>query len=103
MAHQKQMKRRHYILTILSFTYLSAFAQGQYGQTLQTQTIYPLETAQFFRSGQGGQPFRSMAIPPHFYANPPSVAYVPEGFYLFKRKKKRHKVNYAKKSRIIRF
>jgi hypothetical protein len=85
------MKRRHIILTILSITYQTVFAQGQYGQTLQTQTIYPLETMQFFRSGQGGQPFRAMSMPPYFYPIPPSTAYVPEGFYLLKKKKEKTK------------
>ncbi len=97
------MKKINLTLLLLSLTYLSSFPQGQYGQTLQTQTIYPLETGQFFRSGQSGMPLRSMSMSPNFYQIPPVVTYVPEGVYLFKRNKKKPKVNHAKKSHIIRF
>lgn len=97
------MKRTQLILTILTVSCLSTFAQGQYGQTLQTQTIYPLETMQFFRSGQSGMPLPPCSMTPHFYPNPLVAAYAPEGFYLFKKHKKKPKVNYAKKSHIVRF
>lgn len=97
------MKRTHFILLSLSLTYLPTFAQGQYGEILRPQTFYPIETTQFFRSGQGGMPLRSTSMTPNFYPNPPFAAYVPEGFYLFKKHKKRPKVNYAKKSHIVRF
>lgn len=97
------MKRIQLILPILTVSYFSAFAQRQYGQTLQTESIYPLETTQFFRSGQSCMPLRSFSMTPHFYPNPPVAAYAPEGFYLFKKHKKKSKMNYAKKSHIVRF
>ena len=97
------MKRVHLTFLFFMFTYLSNFVQGQNGQTLQTQSIYPIETTQFFRSGQGGMPLRSISMTADFYPNPPVAAYAPKGFYLFKRNKKRPKVNYAKKSHIVRF
>ncbi len=101
--HQYRMKRINLTLLFLSLTYLSTFAQGQYGETLRTQTIYPIETAQFFRSGQGNMPLHPSSMSPNFYQNAPVAAYVLEGFYLFKRNKKRPKINYAKKSHIVRF
>ena len=97
------MKRLHLTFIILFIAYCQIYAQGQYGSTYPSQTIYPYETATFFRTRQDldvmFRPF-NMSSNGYIPAAAP-VGVLPEGTYLFKKRKKQAKVRFPKGSHII--
>lgn len=90
-------------ITFLSLLQFSCFAQSQYFSEMPLQRSCNCETVQFFNNSQVEMSYRPLAIPVNCRNTAPVVTVAPNGFYLFKRNKKRAKLNYPKTSNIIRF
>jgi hypothetical protein len=101
-----------FFTTVLLFTFLSGFAQGQHGEILSFRPTCPCETALLFKSRQYiDMPMRPLGISLNCNHSMPVAAATYEGsslfdnWYLFTKWRKRKKAQsvYPKKSHIIRF
>lgn len=91
------------ILTFLSLSHYSIFAQVQYFTGILLQRCCNCEIAQFFNKNPIEVSYRPLAIAANCRNVVPVVSVAPQGFYLFKRNKKRAKIAYSKTTNIIRF
>jgi hypothetical protein len=98
-----KMKNVIPILTFFSLSYFSTFAQGQYFVGLPIQRSYNCESAQFISKSPIEVSYRPLAIAANCRNVAPIVTVAPQGFYLFKRNRKRAKITYPKTNNIIRF
>jgi hypothetical protein len=91
------------LLTFLSLLYFSIFAQGQCFTGIPLQRCCNCETTQFFYKSQIEVSYRPLAISTNCRNTAPVITVAPQGFYLFKRNRKRAKIAYPKTTNIIRF
>jgi hypothetical protein len=98
-----KMKNVIPILTMLSLSPFSTFAQGQYFTGMPLQRSCNCETTQFFNKSQVEVSYRPLAIAANCRDFAPVVTVAPQGFYLFKRNRKRAKITYPKTNNITRF
>ena len=100
------MRQLTSLVLILYLSSLTSFAQRQqYYQGMPIAPICPKETAPFFTFKAHGNelPPRPFVISANSNPFVPVATTAPEGFYFFKRNKKRPKPSYPKTSNIIRF
>jgi hypothetical protein len=98
-----KMKNVIPILTMLSLSPFSTFAQGQYFTGMPLQRSCNCETVQFFNNNPIEVSYRPLAISANCRNVAPVITVTPQGFYLFKRSRKRAKIAYPKTTNIIRF
>jgi hypothetical protein len=98
-----KMKNVISVLTFVSLPYFSTFAQGQYFVGLPIQRRCNCESAQFFIKSPIEVSYRPLAIVAYCRNVAPVVTVASEGFYLFKKNRKRAKLTYPKTTNIIRF
>jgi hypothetical protein len=98
-----KMKKIISILTFFSLSHIFGFAQQQYFLGLPIQRSCNCESTQVINKNPIEVSYRPLVIAANCRNIIPVFTVAPEGFYLFKRNRKRSKIAYPKTTNIIRF